>query len=162
MGTLSLGVRRYLPNLDAAVHVDYRLLADSWDIFSNTLDVDYYQNWAPNWNFFSKNGIAFQVVPGIRYYQQTAAYFYEIPDVNSTSGAVYTVDSTTYYSSDPRLSGYGAIAFKTKLKIDYKQFSLNAAAERYAGNPAYGFNFDEDIPGLPAYWRFTTGLDYRF
>jgi hypothetical protein len=162
MATLSLGGRKFLPNLNAAVHADYRLFIDNWDVMSHTLDFDYYQNFAPSMDFFTKNDIAFQVVPGIRYYQQSKAYFYEIPDVNDSSGAVYTADSDFYYSSDPRLSHYGAIAFKAKVKADYKQFSMVGAVERYAANPFYGFNFDEETPGLPAFWRFTTGLDYRF
>jgi len=163
MGTISIGGRRYLPSLDAAVHADYRLFIDTWDIASHTLDFDYYQNWAPKWNFFVKNDIHFQLIPGIRYYQQSGAYFYEVPDVNdSLSGYNYSADTTTYYSSDPRLSKYGAIAFKTRVKADFKQFSWVAAVERYAANPGYGLNFDEETPGLPAFWRMTTGLDFRF
>ncbi|MDX1342664.1 MAG: DUF3570 domain-containing protein [Reinekea sp.] len=161
-GTLSLGVRRYLPNLNAAAHADYRLFVDNWDVMSHTLDLDYYQNWAPKWNFFVNNDVNFQLVPGIRYYQQSQAYFYEIPDLNTTTGSAYSADTTRYYSSDPRLSHYGALSLKTRLKVDFRQFSLNGSVERYAANPAYGFNFDDDTPGLPAYWRFTTGLDFRF
>jgi hypothetical protein len=162
MGTLSLGARKFLPGLNAAIHADYRLFVDNWDVMSHTVDLDYYQNYAPGGSFFENNDINFQLVPGIRYYQQSNAYFYDVPNVNEVSGWAYTADSDFYYSSDPRLSKYGAIAFKTKLKIDFKQFSLVGAVERYASNPAYGFNFDEETPGLPAFWRFTSGLNYRF
>ncbi|EAR09043.1 DUF3570 domain-containing protein [Reinekea blandensis] len=161
VGTLSLGARRFLPDLNAAVHADYRLFLDSWGIASSTIDLDYYQNWAPNWSFFTNNGVNIQVVPGLRYYVQTSAYFYEVPDLNEND-PFYTVDTTTFYSSDPRLSHYGALAAKLRVNADFRNFTLNTYAERYAANPAYGFNFDEEAPGLPGFWRFGTGLDYRF
>ncbi|MEJ2042534.1 MAG: DUF3570 domain-containing protein [Reinekea sp.] len=161
-GTLSLGGRRFLPNLNSAVHLDYRLYVDTWDVLSNTLDLDYFQNYAPGWTFFTRHNIDFQFIPGLRYYQQTAAYFYEVPDLNDASGWVYTADTTEYYSSDPRLSHYGALALKFRTKADIKNFSVVSAFERYMTNPKLGFNFDDEIPGLPSYWRLTTGLDYRF
>lgn len=161
MGTASAGLRHFLPNLNSAVHVDYRFFADSWDIASHTVDVAYYQNWAPSWSFFTNNNVNFQLTPSLRYYQQSAAFFYEVPDLNEASGWVYSVDTTKYYSSDPRLSQYGAVSFKTQLKIDIRQFALLARAERYVSNPSLGFN-DEETPGLPSFWRYSTGLDFRF
>ncbi len=161
-GTLSLGGRRYFPSLNSAVHLDYRLYIDTWDVLSNTVDLSYFQNFAPSWQFFTKHDIDFQFVPSLRYYQQTEAYFYDIPDLNSTSGWAYTADTTEYYSSDPRLAKYGAVSAKFKTKIDIRDLSIVCSVERYMSNPDLGFNFDEDIPGLPSFWRFTTGLDYRF
>lgn len=161
IGTLSLGARKFLPQLNAAVHADYRLFIDNWNLFSNTLDLDYYQNWAPDLAFFNNNNVSFQLVPGLRYYVQSKAYFYEIPDLNESS-PFYTVDTTEYYSSDPRLSHYGAIAAKMRVNVDFREFTLNTYVERYAANPAFGLNLDEDVPGLPAFWRIGTGLDYRF
>ena len=100
--------------------------------------------------------------PGIRYYLQSSGYFYEVPDLNnSIGGQVYNTDTSRYYSSDPRLAQYGAIALKTRLRVDFRQFSWVGALERYVANPEFGFNSSE-IPGLPTFWRFTTGLDYRF
>lgn len=161
MGTVSLGGRMYLPSRNAAVHADYRLFLDTWDIASSTIDLDYYQNWAPPWSFFENNSVNVQVIPGLRYYLQTGAYFYEVPDLND-GVPYYSAATTTYYSSDPRLAHYGAISAKLRLRVDFRDFTWNANAERYAANPGYGLNFDEDVPGLPAFWRFGTGLDYRF
>lgn len=161
MGVLSLGGRRYLPELDAAVHADYRLYADTWNILSNTLDVDYFHNWAPSWPIISSNDISFQFGPGLRYYMQTAAYFYDIPDLG-VDPTPYDVNTTEYYSSDPRLSRYGAISGKFRLTVNWREYQWVSALERYASNPAYGFNFDEDVPGLVAYWRLTTGLNAKF
>lgn len=167
-GTLALGGRKYFPQYDAYVHADYRLYLDTWDIASHTLDFDVYKTFAPDIKFLTDNNITFQVAPGIRYYQQKSAYFYEVPDLGDfPGGTAYDVNTTEYYSSDPRLSWYGALGLKTRLKITYKQFALVGLVERYAGNPAYGFNFSDDpaigeVPGLPAYWRFTTGLDFKF
>jgi hypothetical protein len=108
-----------------------------------------------------RNGIAFQLVPKLRYYQQTEAYFYEIPD-HGEADPFYTADSTRYYSSDPRLSRYGALSAKLSLKTTFREFAWNLTGERYAANPAYGFNGSEETPGLPAFWRISTGLDYQF
>ena len=160
-GTLSLGARRFLPALNSAVHLDYRLYLDSWDILSNTFDVAYYQNFAPDWSFFTRNDISFQAIPALRYYQQTEAYFYDIPDLNTTSGWAYTADSTEYYSSDPRLSQYGAISVKLSGKVTVQDFAATLGLERYMSNPKLGFSNDE-TPGLVSYWRVTMGLDYRF
>ena len=162
IGTLGLGLRKFLPSLNGALHADYRLFVDTWDVASHTVDVDYFQNWAPNWRFFTANDIKFQLSPGIRYYLQSSGYFYEVPDLNdSIGGQVYNTDTSRYYSSDPRLAEYGAIALKTRLRVDFRQFSWVGALERYVANPEFGFN-SSDIPGLPTFWRFTTGLDYRF
>jgi hypothetical protein len=167
-GTLSAGLRRYFPKYDAYLQADYRLYLDTWDIASHTIDLDVYKTFAPSGDFFVNNNITFQVAPGLRYYQQKSAYFYDIPDVDEFAGGIaYDENTTEYYSSDPRLSWYGAISAKGRLRITYKQFALVGLVERYAGNPALGFNFDDDpavseVPGLPAFWRFSTGLDYKF
>ncbi len=160
--TVSGGMRKYFPGLDGALHADARILADTWDIFSSTWDLAWYQNYAPNFQWFVDNAIDFQLVPKIRYYQQTAAFFYEIPDFGEIPPEDYfSPDNTSYYSSDPRLSKYGALSLALSLKTDFRQFSWTVSGERYAANPSYGFN-DEETPGLPSFWRVTTGLDYRF
>ncbi len=163
MGTLTVGVRRFIPSLNSAIHADYRAFVDTWDIASHTLDINYYQNWIPGLSLLKKLDMAIQLIPGFRYYQQSAAFFYEVPDVTEGFGGYnYTADTDTYYSSDPRLANYGAVSAKLGLNIDIKSASIVMLAERYAANPSFGFNSDEDIPGLPAYWRFSGGLDYSF
>jgi len=159
--TLSGGARRYFPGPDAALHADVRFLVDTWDIFSSTWEVAWYQNYAPGWNWFVDNAVDFQLVPKLRYYQQTEAYFYEIPD-HGVADPYYTADTTTYYSSDPRLSKYGALSIGLSLKTDFRRFSWTVGGERYAANPSYGFNGEEETPGLVSFWRVSTGLDYRF
>jgi hypothetical protein len=159
--TMSAGARRYFSGINGALHLDARFLADSWDILSLTTDLSWYQNYAPDWEWFVSNEVDFQLVPSLRYYLQTAAYFYEIPD-HGEADPFYTADTTTYYSSDPRLSKYGALSLGLALKTDFRNFSWTLAAERYAANPSYGFSFDEETPGLPAFWRVTSGLDYSF
>ena len=161
MFTLTAGGRRYFTGLGGALHLDFRFLADSWDIISTTTDLSWYQNYAPGWDWFVSNEVDFQLVPSIRYYQQTEAYFYEIPD-HGEADPFYTADTTSYYSSDPRLSTYGALSLGLALKTDFRDFSWTVAGERYAANPSYGFNTDEETPGLPAFWRVTSGLEFRF
>lgn len=161
MGTLFLGARHYLPIVNAALHVDYRLFVDSWDLLSHTVEMDYYQTWAPGLGFFRSNDIYFQFIPGVRYYLQNDAYFYEVPDLNLAE-PFYTVDTLEYYSSDPRLGQYGAISSKFSWRMNVRSLTLDANIERYVANPAFGFNGEEDMPGLPAFWRFGTGVDFRF
>ncbi|MCH8530486.1 MAG: DUF3570 domain-containing protein [Saccharospirillum sp.] len=159
--TLNTGLRRFMPNFNAALHADVRFLVDTWDIFSSTVELGWYQNFAPDIGWMVNNGVAFQVVPKVRYYQQTEAYFYEIPD-HGEADPFYTADTTRYYSSDPRLSNYGALSGKLSLKTTFRSFAWNLTGERYVANPAYGFNASEETPGLPSFWRISTGLDYRF
>lgn len=169
-GTFSLGGRRYFPGQDIVAALDYRLYADTWGIISHTVDVDVYKTFAPQAAFFANNNITFRLAPGVRYYQQKSAYFYEVPAIDDYSGGIaYDEDKTSYFSSDPRLAWYGALAAKGRLRITFRDFALVGLVERYAANPAYGFNFEADsdpavgqIPGLPAYWRLSTGLDYKF
>lgn len=169
-GTFSLGGRKYFPQQDMVAGLDYRLYVDTWGILSNTVDVDVYKTFVPQGAFFSTNNITFRIAPGLRYYQQTAAYFYEVPIIEDyPSGFAYTEDTTSFFSSDPRLAWYGALAAKARLRITFRDFALVGLAERYAANPAYGFNFKADsdpevgqVPGLPAYWRLSAGLDYKF
>lgn len=63
--TATLMYRHFLPGPNAALHLDYRFYQDSWQLSSHTMAVRWYQNL----------GARMQLVPALRYYSQTEAFF---------------------------------------------------------------------------------------
>lgn len=90
--SFSSQLNQYLPELDAALHMDYRFYVDDWGINSHTVEMKWYQQLP--WGL--------TVTPGLRYYSQSEADFF----------APYFLAPRAdgYYSSDFRLSGYGALS----------------------------------------------------
>jgi Protein of unknown function (DUF3570) len=103
---------QYINPLDAALHFDYRFSADDWGIQAHTFEADWVQPLGSGWT----------VTPSVRYYSQDAADFYtpyvvlkekrergEIL-VNGNPGNITTNKLPSAFSSDHRLSGYGALS----------------------------------------------------
>ena len=104
---------QYIAGSDAALHVDYRFFHDDWGIDSHTLDLSWYQPLGDGW----------MVVPGLRYYTQSAADFYKpyfllnqpfpikLPR-NPELGLNIDFSKLTIhnFSSDERLSGFGSLS----------------------------------------------------
>ena len=96
---------QYINALDAALHFDYRFSADDWGIHAHTFEGDWVQPLGSGWT----------VTPRIRYYSQEAADFYAPYPYFPTAlqFCLKTVDTNklpTHYSSDQRLSGFGALS----------------------------------------------------
>ncbi len=140
--TLGAGYRRFFEDHDAALHVDYRYFDDDWDVTSHTLDVAWYQNLS--------NDI--QLVPFARYYTQDAAEFFDV--VADTS--------QEYYADDYRLSTFGAFTYGLRGNKTIGNWTLNATAERYKSDEAYGLYSGDDAPGLVDFWRYSVGVNYVF
>lgn len=142
---LATKYRHFIDNLNAAAHVDYRFYSDDWDMQSNTLFIAWHQNLNDS----------IQLIPSIRYYSQTQTSFYEpylTPGVD--------VD---FYSSDYRLSPYGAISKKLKLIQRFDTWSYMIAFERYESDADYAI--DEIVlenPALVSFNRISLGFDYSF
>lgn len=86
----------YFEPVNAAGQVHYSLFADSWGIVAHTVDAEWRQSLGTKW----------VVTPKLRYYTQSAAYFY---------GPYFFANSISdlpnlYYSSDERLSSYGTVS----------------------------------------------------
>jgi hypothetical protein len=110
----STQLRQYLPSRDAALHLDYRYYRDDWGIDAHTLETRWYQG-LPD---------GFTLTPSIRYYSQAGADFY----------APYFLEprSDGFYSSDYRLSGYGALSSGLTLRKEFDRgFTLQAGVEYY-------------------------------
>lgn len=143
--TLAVQNRIFIDSVDAALHIDYRFYDDDWDIQSNTFDIAWYQNL----------GAGFQLVPSIRLYEQSEAFFYK---------TFYTADRTDgNYSTDYRLSEYGAVTYGLKITKAFENWSLMLSAEKYqSGGDTFLANAESENPALLDFELFSFGIDYRF
>ena len=142
---LAVRYRRFLNNLRASLHVDYRYYTDDWSIASHTLHTSWYQN----------VGTSFQLVPNVRYYSQTNADFFRSVDD-------YSLPLVVEQSSDFRLASYGAVTAGLKGVIHFPDWSVTISIDRYSASEKYGLK-----PGLehPARLNFTlasVAFDFRF
>jgi Protein of unknown function (DUF3570) len=134
--TVTLMVREFFPSMNAALHFDYRNYSSDWEMTSDTFEMAWHQNLGKNW----------QLIPSVRYYEQTQAKFYA-PYYNH-----YRNDG--YYSSDYRLSAFSATSGEIKLSKKFEKFNINIA---YSSYEAKG-----DNPGLITYELYSLGMGYRF
>jgi hypothetical protein len=120
-------LNRFFPGNQSALHMDYRYYRDTWGVEAHTFDVKYYLPLGGGW----------MVRPRARYYAQRAASFYRDVFPPPVFNALY--------SSDQRLSSFGAIDLGVKLTKEIEPgFTVDIKAERYeqrtrwrvAGDPA--------------------------
>lgn len=124
-------LRHYFAKPDAALHLDYRLYDDDWDVTSHTIDAAWHQNFADGW----------KVVPGLRWYSQSEAFFYE---------PFYAAPrSDGFASSDYRLSPYGALSLSLGVHKEFDGWTLGARYENYSSGENYALKkVDVENPGL--------------
>lgn len=139
---LDFKLRKYIPNYSAAIHADYRFYDNNWGISSHTLGLGWYQN-INTW----------QLSTSIRWYDQSAANFYR---------NFYTTERADgYYSSDYRLSAYGALSYRLGLSKSYEFGTFKISYENY--NSGKGTQSSGDLnPGLVDFQFITLGFDYKF
>lgn len=136
--------RHYLGKLDAAIHADYRLYADDWDMVSHTIGVEWHQNIDPN----------LRIIPSFRYYSQSQADFYKPIDVPGLEGDK---------SSDYRLSPFGAVTFGLSAVAHSYNWKVIISAERYISDADLALGeVSTEHPGLLQYTLLTVGFDYAF
>lgn len=141
----SLRLRHYLPALKAALQVDYRRFGDSWDIVSDTLEVGWHQTLPGGW----------KLIPTLRYYQQGAADFYR--------NYFVTPRADGHYSSDYRLSSYGAISGRLTVVKQWRDWQFSAAAERYDSSSRYALHkTNEANPGLVDFTVLSVAARWQF
>ncbi|MGD7036852.1 DUF3570 domain-containing protein [Methylotuvimicrobium buryatense] len=142
---------QYINPLDAALHFDYRFYFDDWGINAHTFDADWVQ----------PLGLGWSVTPRVRYYSQSEADFYtpfliagpsDDPG-NARDSSDNSKLPTQTFSSDHRLSGFGALSGGVTVSKQFtKGVRLDASVEYYmhrgdwkiggGGEPAYAdFNF---------------------
>jgi hypothetical protein len=136
---------RLAVNTGASFHADSRVAANSWGQKSLTLDASWYQTLHDDW----------QIIPGVRYYSQDSARFYA-PFFEAN-------DAGSFYSSDYRLGGFGAISGHLNLRKQFGRWEFVAGMERYHAATRYALGgADEANPGAVSYSRIFAGLDYHF
>ena len=123
--TENLRYVQHFDSLDAALHLDYRFYHDDWGINAHTISGDWIQPLGSGWS----------ITPRVRYYSQNSADFYT-PYLVTTQAAKKTTFNPKLlpqnYSSDYRLSGYGALSGGlTVTKKFAKGLELQAGAEYY-------------------------------
>jgi hypothetical protein len=141
---LSNAYRRFIPSLDAALHLDLRLYDDSFGVNSLTFEASWYQNLGDNW----------QITPSVRYYSQSDADFFST--VNDFSGAV------ALNSSDYRLASYGAISGGLQVQTTIDELTFTFIVERYVTNDGYSLFDGNSSPALVNFTRMSLGVGYSF
>lgn len=135
---------RYIQHIgfaDAALHLDYRFFHDDWGINAHTFEADWVQPLGNTWT----------VTPKVRYYSQDAADFYapyliskqafSKTEIVGYDANGFPITQTVAYdakqlprnfSSDQRLSGYGALSGGVTInKKLSKAVSVEAGFEYY-------------------------------
>lgn len=143
--TAALQARYFSDSLNGAFHADYRFYDDSWDIQSHTFEFAWYQN----------IGWGIQLVPSLRLYSQNEAFFYEVFYEQTREDG--------YYSTDYRLSEYGAITYGLSLNKAFENWSLTVSAERYeSGGDKVFADADVENPALLDFTLIAAGFNFRF
>ncbi|HEX4506457.1 MAG TPA: DUF3570 domain-containing protein [Alphaproteobacteria bacterium] len=148
---------QYIAGTDAALHVDYKFFHDDWGIDAHALELNWYQPLGDGW----------MVVPGLRYYTQSAADFYKpfflfnqpFPTRLPANPALgpridFSKLPIKYFSSDERLSGYGSlggqIAISKQIRDDLK-FEVGAEYSAREGSLKLGGGGESGFADLTSY-----------
>ncbi len=115
-----VSLTHYLKPVNASVEASYRVYHDSWDIWSQTVGLAWFQN------------IGKYVVlnPFGRYYTQTAAFFYGVSFPGDPT--LSKIGIPPYFSADYRLSELRTWTYGLKAIVKlFDRFSLDAQFMRY-------------------------------
>ncbi|MCX7101194.1 MAG: DUF3570 domain-containing protein [Methylobacter sp.] len=127
-------VRHFDKLNNAALHADYRFSSNDWGVDSHTFEVSWHQPIVDDW----------QIIPKIRYYSQTKANFYQPTFLDPWSTGLH-LDNYSYYSSDYRLAGFGAISGGLKLSKEIKKIKHIDSLKFQTGFEYYNHNAGYEI-----------------
>ena len=141
--------RQHIGFLRGTLHADYRFYYDDWNIYAHTFEASWYQML---WQ-------SFRLIPSVRYYTQSQADFYAPFYQNERSDGLY--------SSDYRLSPFGALTWRVKGETRFQIYNLdltaNLAYERYMSSGSLALEkVGTANPGLVDFEMFSAGLTTRF
>ena len=144
--TLDVQYRRYVTQIESAVHLDYRFYEDDWGVLANTFTTSL-------WKDMSLAGLNFTFAPNLRYYYQHQADFYSVE-----------TPSTEYFSSDYRLSAYGAFNLGIDIQVHHKDFTYTLGMNQYISAEDWGLtgSKDTETPSLVNFTTLSFGVDYKF
>ncbi len=145
--------RRHIEEVEATVHLSYQFYWDTWEVSSHTVELAWYQSF----------GDAITVTPSVRYYTQNEADFY-------VSYLPLNSDGSGDYSSDFRLSTFGAVAFGIKGEYRFRtpwitdiDWALKASFERYLSSGDLAWDSPSvESPGLVNFNVYSVGLTATF
>jgi hypothetical protein len=151
----NLGYNQFIEPLDAALHFDYHFAHDDWGINAHTFEADWVQPLGAGWT----------VTPRIRYYSQSRAdfywpYFVELFTVGADGETTQTQFMPKHYSSDQRLSGFGALSGGITVSKQFaKGVGLEAGFEYYShqGGLKLGGGGEQDFADFD-YWVANAAL----
>ena len=125
-------LNQYLPGADGTLRLAYRYIHDSFGDDSNMVEAAWYQPLPAQ----------FAVTPLVRYYTQSAAYFYYGPPLGNgfVPGQPYTTDN--------RLAAYGALTLAVKVE---RQFADGVTAD-------LSLSYYQQRPGWRAFGSGSEGI----
>jgi len=141
--------RHHFSSVNGSFHANYQFYWDDWKITAHTFELAWYQS------LFE----SFRLIPSVRYYSQGQAGFY---------APYYTqARADGLYSSDYRLSPYGAISWRIKAETRFRTWQVDWLAtfswERYLSSGSYAMQkVSTPNPGLVNFDLFSVGLTTRF
>jgi len=142
--TLLLRWNHYVDATGGTTRLDYRYYSDSFRIRAHTLSGEYVQPLGNGWT----------VVPELRLYSQSAAWFYYDPVYDATLGAPFPpgfsngADPNRLSSPDQRLSGFGAVTVGLKVAREIgKLWTVDVKVEEYEQRGSWRL-FHDGSPGL--------------
>ncbi|HYY17189.1 MAG TPA: DUF3570 domain-containing protein, partial [Gammaproteobacteria bacterium] len=156
----------YVEPLNAALHLSYRFYSDDWGIDAHTFEADWGQPLGGGWT----------ITPRIRYYSQEAADFYRPFLISKQAAETPVIDKETgdfigirpydpkklpaNFSSDHRLSGYGALSGGVTVAKEFARgVSIEAGFEYYThqGGLKLGGGGEGDYADFD-YWQANAAL----
>ena len=158
--TVLLRWNHYIDATGGTTRLGYRYYSDSFRIRAHTLSGEYVQPLGNGWT----------IVPELRLYTQSAAWFYYDPVYDATLGAPFPpgfsngTDPNRLSSPDQRLSGFGAVTVGLKVAREIgKLWTVDVKVEGYEQRGSWRL-FHDGSPGLaPLHARmFQVGLTLRW
>ena len=142
------------------MHFDYNFAHDNWSINAHTFEADWVQPLGAGWT----------LTPRIRYYSQSTADFYMPYFITVATGfdpvtgePIYTKAPPEFYSSDQRLSGFGALSGGLTLEKRLgKGVSVETGFEYYThhGSLKIGGGGEQDFADFD-YWVANAALKIK-
>lgn len=138
-------LRHFFKGAGAALHADYRYYHDDWEVDAHTVELAWHQ----------RLGAALRLVPGVRYYSQSQAYFYAPYYTNPRADGLA--------ASDYRLAPYGALSGSLMANADVAGWGFSLRYERYDSDGGYALgDVALENPGLVDFDVWSLGLKKEF
>jgi hypothetical protein len=142
---ISAKLRQYWDKLRGALHLDGRYFRDDWGVQADTVEIAWYQN----------IGERFKLAPSVRWYEQGRAEFYR---------PYFTVTRDDgFYSSDYRLSAYGALSYRLSALGYWNKWGFSAAFEYYDSSSSFTLReVDQENPGIVDFAVISASISRKF